>query len=110
MDPRDEGVTPGGTCIETSLSAVRGALRAAAGTCDTARMSAARKLDPHAIPESDPLWQALLRLPVTTEPVPPEELAAAEAALDDLLSGRVEAVPHEEVHAALERMRSAQDG
>lgn len=63
-------------------------------------MTAARKLDPCRIPESDPLWQALQRAPLSAEPIPAAELKAAEAALDDILSGSVEAVPHSEMPAS----------
>lgn len=38
-------------------------------------MNAARRLEPM-IPENDPLWQALLRAPVDSDPLP-EEVAAA---------------------------------
>ncbi|MEZ4300660.1 MAG: hypothetical protein R3B70_37330 [Polyangiaceae bacterium] len=62
------------------------------------------------VPETDPLWQAIQRLPVATESVAPEELEAAELALEDLLTGRVQPVGHEEVTAHLERMRAEQAG
>jgi len=85
------------------------ALHPGPASCDISIMTAARKLDPYRIPESDPLWQALQRAPLAAEPIPAEELEAAEAALDDILSGRVEAVPHSEVHAVLERRRLERD-
>lgn len=66
-------------------------------------MTAARKLDPSAATEHDPVWLALRHAPLADEPIPEEEIARAEAAIAEIRSGRVQTVPHAEVHAELSR-------
>lgn len=72
-------------------------------------MTAARKLDPLPALTDDPVWLALRNAPLSDEPAPEDELARAEAAIAEIRSGRVQTVPHVEVHAALERLRSNAD-
>lgn len=57
-------------------------------------MTAVRKLEPVA---ADPAWEALQRAPVAQRPATLEQVAAAEALLDDILAGRAKTVPLDEV-------------
>lgn len=57
-------------------------------------MTAAWKIEPVA---ADPAWEALQRAPVAQRPATREQVAAAEALLDDILSGRAKTVPLDEV-------------
>jgi hypothetical protein len=53
--------------------------------------------------EADPLLSFLENVPVDDDPVPPEEEAAIEEALEDVRAGRL--IPHEEVWKRLESER-----
>lgn len=66
-------------------------------------MIAARKLDLDLA--DDPVWAAACSAPPCTEPVPAEELAAFEEAIDEYHAGRAPMVGHGEMLAGLEAMR-----
>lgn len=57
-------------------------------------MTIAQRLDPVA---ADPAWEALQRAPVAQRTATPEQVAAAEALLNDILAGRAGTVPLDEV-------------
>jgi hypothetical protein len=71
-------------------------------------MTAARKLEPLAFLENDPVLAAFLNAPVSDEPETDEERAAFELGMADIRAGRVRTVGREEIQATIERMRRDQ--
>lgn len=51
------------------------------------------------------MWAAALAAPLCDESLPPEALAAFEDAIEDVRSGRVRPIPHDEIRAEIEAMR-----
>lgn len=57
-------------------------------------MTAARKLE---LVSEDVVWEALQRAPIARRPATREQVAMAEALLDDILAGRAPTMPLAEV-------------